>query len=619
MALDPETGEEEVILRPNTSVKMLRVHDGVLYYTAYTSQRGFANTANNAFGELYQLRSYDLSTGREEKIYEGRIRAFEHLPSGSFLLSVDHPTKPWSELIVVNTEGGIELLVGTGGLLVGEIVISSNGEVYAVARRQGEHWDIYKAISGYLLSKWKNLTNTPWAETGLSINQDGDLLYSANPDGTDGRVGIYLYDPSEQAIEKVRAPSYAVLPVMVGNQIIFTSLNPSGYDLYSVPLETSSAEFSSLPPDTAGVTVWRGKIITYDKGFISRSSLSPYLSLFRPWARIPYVWPSFNDAWDLTNLDMGIFLLGADVLGENFYQANVSCDAVTNTNTVDFAWGNQRFAPLRLNLDYSHNPMWDTEGQFLGYYYRIYPSFNYPLYYRSGRGLNVIRWGEGFRTTGETLQNRTLVSNLGISFSWPFWRIGIAASHQWSSPIFSANERSWLFTRAAAVFDLAGGLLLADVFTFADLSAQLPVGYTHSAPIRGYAEIETADPVFSTATLEYRHRLLKMRFGLWNPNVFFEDLYVNVFTDAAFDSRNLLGASVGLELSPEIHLSWGFLRLAPIFGVSLNIDRKIKPHFGVWTALPISLLNPRKDAVEFAADPWLLTLNSTEAELSEPH
>jgi hypothetical protein len=345
----------------------------------------------------------------------------------------------------------------------------------------------------------------------------------------------------------------------------------------------------------------------------------PYLSLLRPWARIPYVWPSFNDAWDLTNLDMGIFLLGADVLGENFYQANVSCDAVTNTNAVDFAWSNQRFAPLRLNLDYSHNPMWDTEGQFLGYYYRIYPSFNYPLYYRSGRGLNVIRWGEGFRTTGETLQNRTLVSNLGISFSWPFWRIGIAASHQWSSPIFSANERSWLFTRAAAVFDLAGGLLLADVFTFADLSAQLPVGYTHSAPIRGYAEIETADPVFSTATLEYRHRLLKMRFGLWNPNVFFEDLYVNVFTDAAFDSRNLLGASVGLELSPEIHLFWGFLRLAPIFGVSLNIDRKIKPHFGVWTALPISLMNPRKDAVEFAADPWPATLNSTEAELLEPH
>ncbi len=619
IALDPETGEEEVILRPNTSVQMLRVHDGVLYYTTATYRRGFANTYNQGFGEVYELRSYDLSTGREEKIYEGRIRAFEYLPSGSFLLSVDKPTQFGSDLIIVNTEGKIESLVGTGGLLVAEIVFSGDGELYVVARRQGEHWDIYKEISGYLLSKWKNLTSTPWAETGLSINQDGDLLYSANPDGTNGRVGIYLYDPSEQAIEKVRAPSYAVLPVMVGNQIIFTSLNPSGYDLYSVPLETSSAEFFSLPPDTAGVTVWQGKTITYDKGFISRSSLRPYLSLFRPWARIPYVWPSFDDAWNLTNLDMGVFLLGADVVGENSYQANVSYDAVTNTNTVDFGWINQRFAPLTLNLDYSHNPMWDTLGQFVGYNYRIYPSFNYPLYYHSGRGLNVIRWGEGFRTTGETLQDRTLVSNISLSFSWPFWRIGIAASHQWESPIFSANERSWLLTRAAATTDLAGGFLLADVSTFADLSAQLPVGYTHSASIRGYAEIETADPVFATATLEYRHRLLKMRFGLWNPNVFFEDLYVNVFTDAAFDTQELLGASAGLELSPEVHLFWGNFRIAPVVGVSLNLEGKINPHGGVSTSLPVEILRSRKDAAGFAADPWPVTLSSTKAELLEPH
>ena len=605
VALDPFTGEEEVILRPNTSVQMLRVHDGVLYYTTATYRRGFANTYNQGFGEVYELRSYDLSTGREEKIYEGRIRAFEYLPSGSFLLSVDKPTQFGSDLIIVNTEGEIELLVGSGGLLVAEIVFSGDGELYVAARRQGKHWDIYKSFPGHILSKWTNLTSTPWAETGLSITKGGELLYSANPDGTNGRVGIYLYDPSRKAIEKVKAPSYAVLPVMVGNQIIFTSLNPSGYDLYSVPLVTSSAEFSSLPPDTAGVTVWQGSTPTYQERFKAKSSLMPYLSLLRPWARIPYVWPSFNDAWNLTNLDMGIFLMGADVMEENSYQANVSYDAVTNTNTVDFGWNNQRFAPLSLNVDYSHEPrIDDLTGQMLGYDYFLYPSFSYPLYYCPGRGLNVIRWGEGFLVTGDSLQNRFLVSNISLSFSWPFWRIGIAASHQWSSPIFSANERSWLFTRAAATSDLVGGLLLADVSTFTDLSAQLPAGYAHSVPIRGYAEIETTDPVFAITILEYRHRLLRMRFGIWNPNVFFEDLYVNVFTDAAFDSRNLLGASVGLELSPEIHLFWGHLRIAPVIGVSYNLRGEINLHGGVWTSLPFEIMHLRKDALEFATDPW---------------
>lgn len=605
--LDPATGAQEVLLRPNTAVQELEVCDGIIYYTALTYKRGFANTANQGFGEVYELRSYDLSTGRGEKIYEGRIRAFGRLPRSSFLLSIDRPTKYGSELIVVNTEGEIELLVGTGELLVAEIVVSSDGEVYVAARRQGEHWDIYKAISGYILSKWTNLTSTPWAETGLSLNQDGKLLYSANPDGTNGRVGIYLYDPSRKAIEKVSSPSYALLPVMNDNRVIFASLNPFGYDLYSVPLKASAVSLPSLPPDTAGVTVWRDDIPTYNQGFASRSSLRPYLSLLRPWARMPYVLPGFYNA-ELVHLDVGAFLLGADVLGENSYQIIGAYDVLNNTPDLALSWRNARFAPLNLNLDVEYESVWedvDTAEVFTGHSWSIYPSFSYPAYYRPGRGLNVIRWGEGFLMFGERLENRSLITNLGLSFSWPFWRLGIAASHQWESPIFSRDEHSLLFTRSAATFDLAGGLLLADFATFTDLSAQLPSGYIHPGPIRGYGEIETTDPFFATATLEYRHRLVKMRFGLWNPNIFFEDLYGHVFADAGFDTRSLLGVSVGLELSPEIHLFWGTIRLAPVLGLSINTEGRIRPHFGVWTSLPFEIMRSRKDAVGFARDPWL--------------
>ncbi len=602
VALDPSTGEEEVILRPNTSVHSLRIHDGILYYTTSTFSRGFANTANNAFGELFELRSYDLATGRSKKLYTGRIRAFDRLPDGSFLLSIDRTPGFGSALLRIPPRGGEPEKLWEGDTLVGEIVIREDGSAFFSAREQGENWDLWRYSADN--KSWEQLTRTDYSEFSLWLDQKGNLLYAANPKGPKGLVGVYVLDTETMTHQVFDAPSYALNPVLIGEELVFLGLNPEGYDIYSVPVQLWLADMPSRPPLSQGLTFWDKKTPTYSGGFKTRSRLRPYLSLLRPWARIPYVWPSFNDAWNLTNLDMGIFLLGADVLGENFYQANVSYDAVTNTNSVDANWSNQRFAPLSLNLDYSHNPMWDTAGQFLGYGYRIYPSFNYPIYYRPGRGLNVIRWGEGFLVTGDSLQNRFLVSNISLSFSWPFWGLGLAASHQWESPIFSPDERSWLLTRAAAVFDLAGGLLLADVSTFADLSAQLPASYTHPAPIRGYAEIETTDPVFATTTLEYRHRLLVMRFGIWNPNIFFEDLYAHVFVDAALDSRELLGASVGLELSPEIHLFWGFLRLAPIFGVSVNIDRKIKSHFGVWTALPISLMNPRKDAVEFAADPW---------------
>ena len=602
MALDPETGEEEVILRPNTLVQSLRVHDGVLYYTTATYRRGFANTANNAFGELYQLRSFDLTTGRSKKLYTGRIRAFDRLPDGSFLLSLDRTPGFGSALLRITPGGGEPEKLWEGDTLVGEIVIRGDGSAFFSAREQGENWDLWRYSADN--KSWEQLTRTEHSESSLRLDQEGNLLYAANPKGPQGPVGVYVLDTETMTHQVFDAPSYALNPVLIGEELFFLGLNQEGYDVYSVPARLSLADMPSRPPLSRGLTFWDKRTPTYSGGFKTRSRLRPYLSLLRPWARIPYVWPSFDDAWNLTNLDMGIFLLGADVLGENSYQADISYDAVTNTNTVDFGWVNQRFAPLNLNLDYSHNPMWDTLGQFLGYHYRIYPSFNYPIYYRPGRGLNVIRWGEGFLVTGDSLQNRFLVSNISLSFSWPFWGLGLAASHQWSSPIFSANERSWLFTRSAATSDLAGGLLLADVFTFADLSAQLPVGYTHSAPIRGYAEIETTDPVFATATLEYRHRLLKMRFGIWNPNVFFEYLYVTVFTDAAFGSQYLLGASAGIELSPEIHLLWGSIRIAPIVGISYNLEGEVNYHFGASTSLPFDVMRKRQDAAEFAADPW---------------
>jgi len=308
---------------------------------------------------------------------------------------------------------------------------------------------------------------------------------------------------------------------------------------------------------------------------------------------------------------MGVFLLGADVVGENSYQANVSYDAVTNTNTVDFGWVNQRFAPLTLNLDYVH---WLFDMSI--YSYQIYPSFSYPIYYRPGRGLNVIRWSEGLWLS---VGDRILLSSLSSSFSWPFFTAGLSVGYTWRLPFHSVAGYSNLGGRAAGVFDIAGGVLITDVGANYNLSGRWgPSSITNY--IRGYDTLYIGSTsFFGRATLEYRHRLLKMRFGLWNPNVFFEDLYVNVFTDAAFDTQELLGASAGLELSPEIHLFWGMLRIAPVVGVSLNLEGKINLHAGVSTSLPFEILRSRKDAAAFAADPWSVTLNSTKAELLEPH
>lgn len=594
VALDPSTDEEEVVLRPNTPVRSLRVHDGVLYYSTVTLKRGFANTANASFGELVDLGSYNLTTGEKQKLYEGRLRAFDRVPDGSFLLSVDRTPEFGSVLLRILPEGSSTHELYEGELLIGEIIVSDEGKVYFAAREQGEHWDIYT----FAEQSWNAVTNTRWAESGLSFDSQGNLLYAANPEGPQGKVTLYTMD-TETGIHKRfnNTPGYAVAPVLVRNDLVFQSLNPEGYDLYVSDTSSSHVAFYFDP----GVT---NRTPAYQGGFERRSRFRPYLSLLRPWARIPYVFPQFDSTWNLTNLDAGIFLMGADVVGENSYQANVSYDAVTNTNAVDFGWSNQRFAPLSLNVDYSHSPIFGIEDTLVGYDYSIYPSFSYPLYYRPGRGLNVIRWGEGVLVRGSRFERRSITSSFAASFSWPFFNMGFAANHSWESFLFSdVVGPPRLYLRGAGISDLAGGIILGDIRTFIHGRGHIySIAYNF---IRGYDSLYVESNLFSTVTLEYRHRLLKMRFGIWNPNIFFEDLYVNVFTDAAFDSQNLLGASAGLELSPEIHLFWGYVRIAPILGVSVNMEGEINPHYGISTSLPFEIFHKRQDAVEFASDPWL--------------
>ncbi|MBN2379125.1 hypothetical protein JXM67_04925 [candidate division WOR-3 bacterium] len=600
VAIDPATGEQGVVTRPNASVQSIRVHDGVLYYTALALRRGFSNTWEQGFGELYELHSYDLVTDRQEKIYSGRIRAFDRMPDGSFLISVDRWPEYGSRLIKLDPSLECDLSnpfeVYSGDLLIGEIAISDKGKTYYSARKRGESWEIYEFKDG----QPRKVTNTGWAEAGLSFDSDGNLVYYANPYGPKGYVGAYLFTPETGTHEVFQTPSYVTYPVRVGDELCFLGLRPEGYDVYTTPVKTLPALF----PKEHDI---RKSLPDYNRGFVSQSRFRPYSSLLRPWARIPYILPQFDTSGEgASHMFLGGFLMGADILGENSYNVNVTHEALSETNYFSLNWNNQRFAPLALNLQYRIDPISeDPDG--ISYAHTLVPSYTYPIVYRPGRGLNIIRIGQGLRmTTVDSLKHRLIQTNLGISFSWPYFVLSMAAVHDWESPWFSESERSTLAARLAGALYLAGGVLVADFAPRLDLTARPePVAYRFDEPIRGYEDLRTDKRFFAAATLEYRHRLLRMRFGIWNPNVFFEDLYVNVFADAGFDSRQLLGFSTGFELVPEIHFFWGYIRVAPVMGFHITAEGKTGYHWGISASLPLEISRSRKDPIEFISDPWM--------------
>jgi hypothetical protein len=99
--------------------------------------------------------------------------------------------------------------------------------------------------------------------------------------------------------------------------------------------------------------------------------------------------------------------------------------------------------------------------------------------------------------------------------------------------------------------------------------------------IRGYHE-RLGEVSGTTLTFEYTFPLLQIRRGLWNPNIYIEDVFFKVFSDSQYSSKDTL-FSYGAELTFE--LSTGFAYLP--FGVTIygagNKDNELT--FGIRVGL----------------------------------
>jgi hypothetical protein len=78
-----------------------------------------------------------------------------------------------------------------------------------------------------------------------------------------------------------------------------------------------------------------------------------------------------------------------------------------------------------------------------------------------------------------------------------------------------------------------------------------------------------------------------LRKGLWNPNVYFEDLYWIIFADYARIEEGEVHYSVGAELRLEVKVGFGFLHLVPRLGIALNESGTARIFFGITPSIPI--------------------------------
>jgi hypothetical protein len=92
--------------------------------------------------------------------------------------------------------------------------------------------------------------------------------------------------------------------------------------------------------------------------------------------------------------------------------------------------------------------------------------------------------------------------------------------------------------------------------------------------IRGYARIKT--PRALIIRTEFSHPLIKVKKGLWNPNVFFEDICGVLFFDYGLTDDKISYPSVGGEIKLETKIGFGYLQFVPEVGFAYTKEQKFK-------------------------------------------
>jgi hypothetical protein len=283
-----------------------------------------------------------------------------------------------------------------------------------------------------------------------------------------------------------------------------------------------------------------------------------------PSIRVPFLLPTEDDfsAWAY-----GLLFLGGDATDENIYGGFVANDIEESDMVFNLLWQSRFFSPLDITLFYD-------------YRHSLEYTVAYPAYLNLEYGLSALALVIDGRVFDGT-RRYEFAPGLTMSMEYPhtkvFARLSLPYERQaWGSEI----NRSAQYLQAAAGHLLAGGELRVVLDAYVDRhDPNVP-----SFSLRGYETIAT--PRAAVLTAEYGRRLLRVRSGLWNPNVYLEDVFWNVFADFAWTDDGATYYSAGVELKIETKTGFGFLQVVPKLGVALTKSGTIGVYFGLYPRMP---------------------------------
>ncbi len=552
---DPVTKQFEIMHRQYGSYPAgFSIQKNHLYYTDNLIKRGFRNLSSQKWGTEPTLHRKNLTTGKESKIFQGNFRCFEVLPNNTILLALDLQNNEGSILKSIDSQGDENQILISENTITG--ISENNGSIYLTARRFWHNSSIFLLEDNEL----RPLIDTPKMEQLNGFDEEGNIIFTANY-GEYRRS--YLYSIKDKSISELAGSSFMISAAIHKNETFYLSLSKNGYELASSPLQKnkiSTPVFTPNPPPFSHIKSTPTENIGLNKQVKKGGYWKNLSHLMVPRIlRLPII--EYNTEEELL---IGAVLVGSDIVGHfPYWQTTLLYNTETEKTEIDIALENYLLLPLKHSIQYTN-----SDGQ------TLISDQSFDLYQSQKWGLQYL--GLGTAVTAKDNYNRKYLTPYLDSyfefFSTRFYNrvYGIYESEKY---LHSDRERQGIYNFLS---------IQQRLFRFADFTSTLNAAYDPDADktevfreIRGYTKsLEATQGI--TIENSLRTTLFHIRGGIWNPNIYFEDVGLNLFFDTALPRKGE-GAKMQYAYGAEILFESYTLFILPMhFGIRTAVNREEK-------------------------------------------
>lgn len=548
--LDVHSEREKVLTRLTSSVTTpLKIFNDNLYYATLELKRA-GNISYNGFGATSVLHKMNLLTHKDEVLIKDDIRSFCILQDSSILYAKDRRHSFGSE--IWRYDKGMIEKIWEGDYLIYELETDGNWIAISAARRF-ENSDLY--TFDLTTKEFTLLLSTPWTEANLSPSQRGRIRFTANFDRT---YALYEIDIAKKSIWRLSKGGFATSVAGIGDGLFepetlyYIGLNNRGYDIYK---KSNCPQHYDLPNwQKSAKPDFESSRITTKQG-----SYFDVLKTLLPSARVPIILPSDTT---FKSWRYGAIFLGGDATTENSYGIFFAYDQLKNLPVCQTLCYSSFFTPLQINFIYNYNDYLSVTTCF-PFINRLSPGFSQVSLLLNGRSYNDD-------------QRKEITPGFKIGYRLPATTLSFMASCPIEKQIWKSTINR---TGYVANISLSQVIFNGELKLNGDGYIDMQNPDTPAISIRGYKPVHT--PRGAVFTTEYAHHLLNLRRGLWNPNIYFEDILDVVFFDLGIINNKELYYSCGVEIKLEAKTGFGFISFVPKFGLAVNKEKKFKIFFAI--------------------------------------